>query len=219
MRARRRAVVVLTWCAGLVLLSAGIAAALAAGVGVGPLDVASTGLARSFDIEIGWAIAAMNVLLVIVAAVISGRVEAATIATAAALGPTVALWLELIAATVGEPVGAWRWTMLVAGLLLIGAGGAVQISSGWGPSPVDAVTVAIVDVTHWQLRWVRTGLELTFVLLGGLAGGAWGAGTVFLAVGVGPVVAALLGLLRPLRTRLGTTAPGDGPATERHHEA
>lgn len=214
MSAPRRADVVLTWCVGLVLLSAGIAATLVAGVGVGPLDVASTGLARSFDIEIGWAIAAMNVVLVVFAALISGRVEPATIATAAALGPAVAAWLELLDLTFGEPAGVWRWALLVAGLVLIGAGGAVQISSGWGPSPVDALTVAIVEAMHWRLRWVRTGLELSFVLLGALAGGAWGAGTVFLAVGVGPVVAALLGVLRPVRVRLGTTAPGDGPTPQ-----
>lgn len=201
--------VVLTWCAGLVLLAAGIATLLAAGVGVGPLDVAGTALARNLDIEIGWAIAALNVLVVVITAVIGGRISTATIATAAALGPAVAIWLEVIAASTGDPVSGWRWVAVLAGVLLIGSGAAVQISSGWGPSPVDALTVAIVEARGWGLRWVRTGLELSFVVVGGLAGGALGAGTVVVAIGVGPAVAGALGLLRPLRDRLGTAAPGD----------
>ena len=52
------------------------------------------------------------------------------------------------------------------------------------------------------MRRVRTAVKVSFVVVGGLAGGALGAGTLLLAVGVGPVVASVLGRLEPLRERL-----------------
>jgi uncharacterized membrane protein YczE len=159
-----------------------------------------TAIARRTVLDIGAAIAVVSVSLVIGARVIGGRLGAATIATAVLLGPAVDGWLALIG-RFPEPVGAGGWALLLAGIVLIATGGAVQISSGWGPSPLDALCVAIAG-HRWSLRRVRTGVELSFAAGGGLAGGALGAGTLVVAVGVGPVLAVAMSLLRPVRRTL-----------------
>lgn len=203
--------VVATWTVGLVLLALGIATAIAAGVGVGPLDVLTTAVARSTPLAIGVAILALNAAMAAAAWAITRTIRAATVATALALGPLVDLGVVVLDdAGLFERSGPWPWIGLAVGIVCIGAGGAVQIVSGWGPSPLDALVVAIVDATDWSLRWVRTALELSFVAVGGLAGGALGAGTLLVAVGVGPVVAATLDRLHPLRRRLDARGPSEG---------
>ena len=199
------------WAVGLVLLALGIATALAAGVGVGPLDVLSTAVARTTPLTIGVAILVLNAAMALAAWAISRSIRAATIATALALGPLVDLGVAGLEDTgIFDRGGPWPWVGVTAGIVCIGAGGAVQIVSGWGPSPLDALVVAVVEATGWSLRWVRTALELSFVAVGGLAGGALGAGTLLVAVAVGPVVAATLDRLHPLRRRLDERGPTDG---------
>ena len=152
--------------------------------------------------------------MAVAARALGARVRVATVLTALALGPLVDVIITVLDRSelfVGPGAldrgGPWPWTGLAVGIVLIGAGGALQITSGWGPSPLDALAVAIVDATSWSMRRVRTALEVSFVVVGGLAGGALGAGTLLLAVGVGPVVASVLGRLEPLRERLQMPRP------------
>lgn len=211
---RRNVVSIGLWWAGLALLAGGIATVIAAGVGVGPLDVVTTALARGTPLSIGAAIFTLNVAMAVGARALGARVRAATVLTALALGPLVDAVLTMLdGAELFDGAdgllrgGAWPWVGLIVGIVGIGAGGALQITSGWGPSPLDALAVAIVDSTRWSMRLVRTALEVSFVVVGGLAGGALGAGTLLLAIGVGPVVASALGRLEPLRHRLQRQRP------------
>lgn len=193
---RRSAVVVLgEWSIGLVVLAAGIAAVLAADLGAGPLDVVTTAAARRTGWPIGVPIMIVNAGLALAAWWRSGRLGAATVATALLLGPLIDLWLLVLADGPHETSLAWAWVLLLVGVCLIGLGGAVQITSGWGPSPLDAFCVAMAD-GRWSLRQVRTATEVTFAAVGGLAGGALSIGTLVVALGVGPALAAWLSVLR-----------------------
>ncbi len=205
---RRLVEVVALWTVGLVLLAGGIAAAIAADVGVGPLDVVTTAINRRTGLDIGVAIVILNAAMVLVARIIGGRVALSTLVTAAALGPAVDLWLRVIDHLLPDPSGVAAWALLVAGVLLVGTGGGVQISSGWGPSPLDAMVVAIAG-ERWTLRLVRTIVEVSMAVGGALAGGALGPGTVVVALGVGPVLSQVVRLLAPLRRRLDVDLDAD----------
>lgn len=187
--------VLAAWTVGLVVLAGGIAGVLAADLGAGPLDVVSTAVARLTGWPIGVPIMAVNAGLAVAAWRLSGRVGAATVATALLLGPLIDVWLVVLESGPHVDSLAWAWVLLVVGVLLIGLGGAVQIASGWGPSPLDAFCVAVSE-RRWSLRRVRTGTELTFAVVGGLAGGALAVGTLVVAVGVGPALAGWLRLVR-----------------------
>jgi uncharacterized membrane protein YczE len=192
--------VVAMWAAGLAVLAAGIAATISADVGVGPLDVASTALVRRLGIDIGLAITVINITMTVAARVIGGRVHAATITTMLAMGPLVDVWMALIR-RFPEPSGPAAWVLLLFGIVLVGTGGAVQISSGWGPSPMDALCVAIAG-ERWSLQRVRTATEFSFAAAGTVGGGALGPGTIVIAAGVGPALGTAMRLLSPLRRRL-----------------
>lgn len=206
---------VLTWAAGLAVLAGGIAATLlatrSADLGVGPLDVLSTALARRTGLDIGVAIGALNAVMVLSARLLGGRLTVATVATAVAIGPAVDGWLAAFEHAGLQPTGASAWALLGTGTVLIGAGGATQISSGWGPSPLDELVVAVAGA-RWSLRAVRTSVELGLAAAGALAGGALGPGTVVIALGVGPALGATMRALAPLRARLGSSPSPIPPA-------
>lgn len=210
-RGRHPVGAVATWSVGLVVLAGGIAATLqatrSADLGVGPLDVLSTALARRSGLDIGIAIGLLNAAMVLAARALGGRLAVATIATALAIGPLVDGWLAVHDAAGLEPTGVGAWALLLLGTAAIGSGGAIQISSGWGPSPLDELVVALAG-RRWTLRRVRTALELSLAGVGALAGGALGPGTLVIALGVGPALGATMHALAPLRTRLATTRPG-----------
>jgi uncharacterized membrane protein YczE len=61
--------------------------------------------------------------------------------------------------------------------------------------------------TGYSLRLVRTGMELTVVVIGLLLGGVLGLGTIVYAVAIGPLSQALLPAFL-----VSTTRAGDSPA-------
>ena len=196
------------WTVGLVLLAGGIASTIAADVGVGPLDVVTTAINRRTGLDIGVAIGLLNAAMVVAARLVGGRVGAATIATALGLGPAVDLWLRAIEAMPVELDGLSAWALLIVGVVLVGTGGAIQISSGWGPSPLDAMVVAIAG-DRWTLRLVRTVVEVSYAVGGAIAGGALGFGTVVVALGVGPTLSTVVRLMSPVRRRLSVRLDAD----------
>ena len=77
--------------------------------------------------------------------------------------------------------------MLLCGLALAGPGIGLYIGARLGPGPRDGIMTGIAKRGH-SVRVVRTGIELTALLIGWLLGGAVGIGTVLFAVTIGPNV-------------------------------
>ena len=82
----------------------------------------------------------------------------------------------------------WRAAYLVAGILINGVATAAYIGARLGPGPRDGLMTGLVRLTGRSVRLVRTGLEVTVVLIGWALGGNLGLGTVLFAVSIGPVV-------------------------------
>jgi uncharacterized membrane protein YczE len=76
----------------------------------------------------------------------------------------------------------------VAGILINGVATAAYIGARLGPGPRDGLMTGLVRLTGRSVRLVRTGLEVTVVLIGWALGGNLGLGTVLFAVSIGPVV-------------------------------
>lgn len=87
---------------------------------------------------------------------------------------------------------ATRWGLMLGGILLNGLAGALYIGSQLGPGPRDGLMTGIARRTGRSIRLVRTGLEIAVLTAGWLLGGVVGVGTILYAVGIGPVVQALL---------------------------
>jgi uncharacterized membrane protein YczE len=87
---------------------------------------------------------------------------------------------------------AARGVLMLGGVVLNALATAAYIGSQFGPGPRDGLMTGLHRRTGVSLRFVRTGLEVTVVVIGWLLGGVVGVGTVLYAVAIGPLVQLLL---------------------------
>lgn len=88
---------------------------------------------------------------------------------------------------------------LLVGVVLFGTGVAVYISANLGAGPRDGLMLGLSRLTGRSIRFVRTVMEVTVLIIGFLLGGTVGIGTVISALGVGPVVQFTMRLIDRLK--------------------
>lgn len=112
------------------------------------------------------------------------------------------MFLDATLAMVGVPeVRMARAAYLIAGTATMTFGGALLISARLGAHPIDAVTTGAYKRLPFSLYQVRVGLEALGLVLGVLAGGSAGIGSVFIGLTVGPFLQAWLQVLRSMPER------------------
>lgn len=193
---------------GLLLVATGVALTIRAEIGVAPYDVLTTGLAETSGVSIG--VAAMLLPLVFAAAawVLGRRPGPGTVIAVLAVGPTLGLVLEVVPETASM---ASRLPLFAGGFALIAVGITAVIVAELGPGPSEVLMLALHDKGH-PLAWARTGIELSCVLMGWMLGGQIGAGTVAVALLIGPVLRRLLSAAgyqaQPVEEAAECAAPG-----------
>jgi uncharacterized membrane protein YczE len=171
--------------AGLVTFAFGEALILEAGLGVIPWDVFQQGLVNHWGLTMGtWSII-VGVAVLLLWIPLRQRPGIGTVSNAVVIGAALDPMLRAIEAP--ESLG-WRAAYLVAGILINGVATAAYIGARLGPGPRDGLMTGLVRLTGRSVRLVRTGLEVTVVLIGWALGGNLGLGTVLFAVSIGPVV-------------------------------
>ena len=81
---------------------------------------------------------------------------------------------------------------MVGGVLLCGLASALYIGAQLGRGPRDGLMTGLSRRTGLSLRLVRTGLEVSVVVIGLLLGGVLGVGTVVYALAIGPLTQLML---------------------------
>ena len=171
--------------AGLVTFAFGEALILEAGLGVIPWDVFQQGLVNHWGLTMGtWSII-VGVAVLLLWIPLRQRPGIGTVSNAVVIGAALDPMLRAIEAP--ESLG-WRAAYLVVGILINGVATAAYIGARLGPGPRDGLMTGLVRLTGRSVRLVRTGLEVTVVLIGWALGGNLGLGTVLFAVSIGPVV-------------------------------
>ena len=171
--------------AGLVTFAFGEALILEAGLGVIPWDVFQQGLVNHWGLTMGtWSII-VGVAVLLLWIPLRQRPGIGTVSNAIVIGAALDPMLRAIEAP--ESLG-WRAAYLVVGILINGVATAAYIGARLGPGPRDGLMTGLVRLTGRSVRLVRTGLEVTVVLIGWALGGNLGLGTVVFAVSIGPVV-------------------------------
>ncbi|MFG2041683.1 YitT family protein [Dactylosporangium sp. NPDC048998] len=176
---------------GLYGLSSGLI--LQAGLGVDPWDVLHQGLARTFRGQVGtWAILA-SVAVLLLWLPLRARFGVGTLANAVLVGLCINLTVWLVPATHSLALQAF---LLVTGVLLNAFATGLYIGAGFGPGPRDGLTTAVAARGH-SIRFVRTVIEITVLVVGWLLGGSVGIGTLLYAATIGPLTHITIPLLRP----------------------
>lgn len=178
---------------GLVLYGFAIALMIRGNIGASPWDVFAQGLSRTVGISFGLCTIIISGVVLLFWIPLKQRPGVGTIANAILVGVFADAGLALIPQA--EHL-ALQTVSFAAGLFVLAFATALYIGAGLGPGPRDGLMTGLVRVTGRPVWIIRTGIELSVVVVGFLLGGVVGAGTAAFALGVGPLTQVTLRWLR-----------------------
>jgi len=174
---------------GLALYGASLAMMVRGALGLAPWDVLHSGFIRHVPMTIGQAVVLFSFLVLLLWIPLREKPGIGTVANALMVGVAADATLAVLA----EPDSlALRVALMLGGIVLNGLATALYIGSQFGRGPRDGLMTGLARRTGWSLRLVRTGLEVTVVVIGLLLGGALGVGTVLYALAIGPLAQHML---------------------------
>ena len=170
---------------GLYLFGTGDALLVVSGLGVSPWTVLAQGLGEQLGISIGLAtfiVSAVVLLLWIPLREVPGL---GTVANAI----VIAIALQVGVTFLPSPTNVFiQFAFVVIGILLIGLGSGLYLTTRMGPGPRDGWMTGIHLRTGWPVSAVRLGIEVVVLAAGWMLGGTVGIGTVMFAILIGPSV-------------------------------
>ena len=174
---------------GLALYGVSLALMVRGALGLAPWDVLHSGLIRFVPMTLGQMVVLLSFVVLLAWIPLREKPGIGTVANAIVVG----LAADATLAVLDQPEGIVpRIGLLVAGVVLNGLATALYIGSQFGRGPRDGLMTGLARRTGWSLRLVRTGLEVSVVVLGLLLGGVLGVGTVLYALAIGPLAQAML---------------------------
>ena len=169
---------------GLVLYGVSLALMVRGDLGLAPWDVLHSGLIRFLPITLGQAVVVMSFVVLLAWVPLREVPGIGTVANALVVGLSADVTLVLLGTPQALPL---RIGLMVGGVLLCGLATALYIGAQLGRGPRDGLMTGLARRTGRSLRTVRTGIEVTVVVVGLLLGGTVGIGTVLYAVALGPL--------------------------------
>lgn len=174
---------------GLTLCGLGIAAMVAAELGLGPWDVLHQGISRLTPIPIGTVGIFVGLLVLLGWIPLSERPGTGTVLNVIVIGVVIDLTLLVLP----YPDAMWvRIAYLLSGPLMFAVGSGYYIGAGLGAGPRDGLMTGIARTTGWPVGRVRTGIEVAVLVVGYVLGGTVGIGTILFTFTIGPLVAIAL---------------------------
>ena len=170
---------------GLVLYGVTLAMLVRAHLGLDPWDVLHDGVARHLPLSFGGVVILAGALVLLLWLPLRQAPGLGTVANVVVVG----LASDATLAVLDPPDSlAARAALLVGGVVLNGLAGALYIGAQLGPGPRDGLMTGLVRRTGWSVRAVRSGIEVTVLVVGFALGGTVGVGTVLYALAIGPLV-------------------------------
>jgi uncharacterized membrane protein YczE len=169
--------------AGILGIGVGIGLSVRAELGLAPWDVLHQGLSKTTNISIGLIVILVGAVVLLAWLPLRQKLGIGTVINALSIGfvadATIAVVPHVHLLVV-------RGALFLTALLCFGFGGGLYIGAGLGPGPRDGLMTAITarGFTLWK---VRTAIELSALAVGFALGGGVGAGTIVLAVALGPL--------------------------------
>lgn len=154
-------------------------------LGASPWDVLTQGLSLHLPLTFGTITIVIGAIVLLLWIPLKEKPGIGTIINMLAVGPFADLGFLVIL----EADAMWlRITYMLLGLLFAGISTGMYLGARFGPGPRDGLMTGLHRVTGWPIWVVRSGMEVTVVVIGFLLGGVVGIGTVIFALFIGPVV-------------------------------
>ena len=177
---------------GLALFGMGEGFLVASHWGATPWTVFAQGLSRHLGWSLGWSTALISALVLVAWWPLRERPGIGTLTNLVIIAYALDLTASHVA-TPEDPLG--RAALMVGGVLAIGVGSALYLTTGLGPGPRDGLMTSLHRHLHVSVVYVRLALEITVLVVGWLMGGVVGVGTAFFALTIGFSIGASLQLL------------------------
>jgi uncharacterized membrane protein YczE len=175
--------------AGLMLFGVGIAFMAEADMGLGPWEVFHQGIAKQLGVQLGTVSIVLGIPILAAWYPLGERPGVGTVLNILLIGTATNVAMEVLPTIVGQPQ---QLLVMLLGVVTIAAGSGLYLASDLGPGPRDGLMTGLHFRFGWSIRRARTAVELTVLVLGFLAGGTIGLGTVVFALGIGPLVQVML---------------------------
>ena len=177
---------------GLVLFGLGEALLISAGIGVSPWTVFGQGISNVLNVSIGFATFIISLFVLLCWIPLKQIPGIGTVLNVIIIASVLDYSLPYLPS---PETYILRLTQVVLGVVITGFGGGVYLIANLGPGPRDGLMTGLQRISDFPIAWVRSGIELTVVLIGWILGGIVGIGTLVFAFGIGPSVAISIYLL------------------------
>jgi uncharacterized membrane protein YczE len=177
---------------GLLAYGLSMALLIESGLGLDPWDVFHQGLAERTGVPFGWIVNGVGALVLLAWIPLRQRPGLGTVSNVIVIGIAV----EAALAVTPAPRELWlRAVLLASGVVLNGVATGMYIGARLGPGPRDGLMTGLAArYPRLSIRLVRTGIEVSVLVIGWLLGGTVGVGTVVYALSIGPLVQLFLPL-------------------------
>ena len=198
---------------GLWLYGGSLALMVRGDLGLAPWDVLHSGLIRHIPVTLGQMVVIASLVVLLLWIPLREKPGIGTVANAFLVGISADVTLALL----DRPDHlAARVALMLAGVFFNGVATALYIGSQFGRGPRDGLMTGLVRRTGHRLAPVRTGIEITVVVLGVVLGGALGVGTLLYAFALGPLTQWMLPwfavpLVATVQAVADPTGEADGP--------
>jgi len=154
-------------------------------LGLDPWDVFHEGLAKHLPLTFGQVVILVGAIVLLLWIPLRQMPGVGTIFNVIVIG----LAADAGIAAINQPDDPWlRGLLLVGGVVGNGLAGAIYIGAQLGPGPRDGLWLGLVRRTGRSVRFWRTVIEVSVLVVGFLLGGTVGIGTVLYALTIGPIV-------------------------------
>ena len=171
--------------AGLWIFGTGEALLVDSGLGNAPWTVFAQGLSIRTGIAIGTATFLTSVVVLLLWIPLRERPGLGTIANAV----VIATALQVMIIALPTPTGlGWRFAELAIGIVLVGLGSGLYLTTNLGPGPRDGLMTGIHERTGIAVTPIRLSIEVVILIVGWFLGGTVGVGTLAFALLIGPSV-------------------------------
>lgn len=196
---------------GLWLFGSGEALLVDSSLGVSPWTVLAQGVDAQVGIGIGVATFLISACVLLLWVPLRERPGLGTVSNAVVIAVALGVTVPLLPTPSSF---GWQLTEVVVGIVTIGIGSGLYLTTGLGPGPRDGWMTGLHQRTGLPVVAVRLGIEVTVLGAGWLLGGVVGLGTVMFAVLIGPAVGYGLGLAGAVGRGDQSVPTEDAPGTE-----
>ena len=182
-------------CFGLTICGLGEGLLLISTIGASPWNVLHQGLSLNLGLSVGtWAFL-IGLVVLSLWFFLDEKIGMGTIINFI----IVAIMIDLTVFIFEEPeIWINQFLLCVISVLMVGMGSGIYLIARLGPGPRDGLMTGLQKKTGFSIALIRGTIEIIVVSCGWLLGGTVGVGTLLYAVGIGPVVAFSLNIVKKI---------------------